>query len=203
MSEETREQLVDSYNIAPTSEVMIMIEMGKLEPAMWWLVPPGSNSFAPGTLSMFNKKSETLTAPYWKHLLSRQRCILPMSGFYEWLKSTGTPYLIQPNDDTLFWAACLYDIWIDPSTNEARKSFTILTMPANQFMSRVHNRMPVFIAPDDVAKWLDPTYPNPTDLIAPYPDSSMKKYRVTNAVGNAKNDYPGLIQEIPEDPTLF
>ena len=128
-----------------------------------------------------------------------------MSGFYEWKKSTGTPYLIQPVEDTLFWAACLYDTWIDKLTGEMRKSFTILTMPPNGFMQSIHDRMPVLLDPKagGVERWLELSNRNPAELIRQFPSHRMKKYRVSVAVGDVRNNFEGLLREIPEDPELF
>lgn len=186
----------EHFNIAPTMTVPVLTAPKQLELMHWWLIPNYEKEFKAGKYSMFNKKSEELEKPYWQRLLKTQRCALPLSGFYEWQKpdpKTKIPYLIYPNDAAFFWAACLYDNWVNKETAEVRRSFTMLTMAPNAFMEPVHNRMPVFLQPEDVVGWIDPENARPQDLIQPFPDAGMCMHRVSDAVGNSRNNYPELI----------
>ncbi|MBO9151939.1 SOS response-associated peptidase [Chitinophaga sp. GCM10012297] len=184
------------FNIAPTMTVPVLTAPKQMELMYWWLIPPYEKEFKAGKYSMFNKKSEELDKPYWQNLLKAQRCVLPLSGFYEWKKidsKTKIPYRIHPDDAAFFWGACLYDNWIDRNTGEVKRSFTILTTAANEFMAEVHDRMPVFLQPERAFDWLNPEFPNPKDLLAPFPAEQMCKYRVSKDVGNSRNNYPELI----------
>lgn len=196
-----------SYNIAPTQDVPIMVTLGKVELAKWWLIPNYSTEFKIGKYSLFNKKSEELDKPYWKSLLKYKRCVVPMTGFFEWLKLTKTskiPYYIYPCEDALFWMAALYDDWTDKETGEVKRSFTILTMVPNDFMKEIHDRSPMFLDPKkgDVQKWLTDN-DNPQSLFKPFPSDRMTKRRIGNDVGKSTNNYPGLIDPVGEDNALF
>ena len=45
------------------------------------------------------------------------------------------------------------------------ESCTIVTTSANRMMSEMHERMPVILAPNDYATWLDPSVEDPQSLI--------------------------------------
>jgi putative SOS response-associated peptidase YedK len=64
----------------------------------------------------------------------------------------------------------------------------------------IHDRMPVIIAPEDYARWLDPKVSEPeelNDLLKAYPAEEMLAYKVSKRVSNANNDDPTLIE--PEE----
>lgn len=196
-----------SYNIAPTQDVPIMVTLGKVELAKWWLIPSYSKEFKVGQYSMFNKKSEEMNKSYWQSLLKAKRCVIPMTGFFEWQKldkKTKIPYYIYPCEDALFWMAGLYDDWINKETGEIKRSFTILTMEPNDFMKEIHDRSPVFLDPkkEEIRKWLS-NISNPITLFKSFPSDRMAKRRVSNDVGKAANNYPSLIDPVGEDNTLF
>lgn len=197
--------IFEHFNIAPTMTVPVLTAVQKIEMMQWWLIPGYEKEFKVGKYSMFNKKSEELEKPYWQRLLKNNRCVLPMTSFYEWKKvdkKTKIPYLIYPSASAFFWAAGLYDHWTDKETGEAKGSFTILTMPPNEMMAEIHDRMPVFIQPADVPGWLADVHPK--DLLRSFPAQLMCKHRVGTAVGNSRNNYPELLAPVPDVPgTLF
>lgn len=65
-------------------------------------------------------------------------------------------------------------------------------------MSKIHDRMPVIIKPDDYSTWLDTDL---TDVIKiqamalPYPDRFMEAYPVSRKVNSPKYDSPDLIEK--------
>ena len=95
------------HNLAPTQScaVLRMDEAGEPELAemRWWLTPYWSK--APSTkYSMFNAKSETAAkSPAFREPYRKRRCVVPISGFYEWAKQevegkvNKVPYYIRPN----------------------------------------------------------------------------------------------------------
>jgi putative SOS response-associated peptidase YedK len=58
--------------------------------------------------------------------------------------------------------------------------------------------MPVILKPADYARWIAPAEPHqlPVDLLRPFPDELMTAWKISHAVGNVKNDEPGLIAPI-------
>jgi len=55
--------------------------------------------------------------------------------------------------------------------------------------------MPVIVLPKDYSRWMAPADPAhlPVDLLRPYPANEMKAWKVSRAVGNVRNNSPGLI----------
>lgn len=94
--------------------------------------------------------------------VTEQRCILPVTGFYEWKWLDGKgkrkeKYLIQINRQEVFGLAGLYSSWIEPEEEREIYSFTLLTTQANDIMAEIHNikkRMPLMMSPELSKQWL-------------------------------------------------
>ena len=59
--------------------------------------------------------------------------------------------------------------------------------------------MPVIVAPEDYARWLDPRLDDPVaiqEMLQPFPAELMRAYPVSTRVNNVKNDAPDLIETI-------
>jgi putative SOS response-associated peptidase YedK len=61
------------------------------------------------------------------------RCIIPASGYYEWLKTLDgrQPYFISAADGNVLSFAGLWDRWKNPETGETLISCTIIVTDAN------------------------------------------------------------------------
>jgi putative SOS response-associated peptidase YedK len=121
----------------------------------WQLVPRWEPEFKT-KLTTINAKSETVfESRLFRNIVVRQRCIVPLSGFYEWKKEDGAkrPYRIHLQDNSIMNVAGIWDTWRS-GTPEARHSFSILTTSANKFMSEIHERMPVILSKEQIDDWL-------------------------------------------------
>src|SRR5689334_17891977 len=80
-------QFTPVYNLCPTedSPVLRLVDGERqFELMRWQLVPNWEPAFST-KLSTINIKSETVfESPLFGELISRRRCIVPLSGFYEW-----------------------------------------------------------------------------------------------------------------------
>jgi putative SOS response-associated peptidase YedK len=99
-----------------------------------------------------NIQLESSEKPTLRETFETRRCLVPASGFYEWTDFRGRrqPIRFQFKDEHLFCFAGLY------SAQDAVENFAILTVPANEFVRKVHPRMPFIVAQSDYAAWLDP-----------------------------------------------
>ena len=79
--------------------------------------------------------------------ISKRRCILPATGFYEWDKNR-TKFTFKRVDEKPIYLAGFYDL------SENRDAFVILTTTANKSMKPVHDRMPVMIEKRYVESYL-------------------------------------------------
>jgi putative SOS response-associated peptidase YedK len=85
-----------------------------------------------------------------------------------------------------------------PQFSVSVNSPTVITIDPNELMEPIHNRMPVILQRQDYERWLAPGDPAqlPVDLLRPYPAEEMKEWKVSRAVGNVRNNSPGLIMPV-------
>ena len=120
-------------------------------------------------------------------------------GFYEWAKpgeqyARKTPYYFRMESGKPFTFAGLWESWKSPAGQEIL-TCTIITCPANERVSPIHDRMPVILPAEVRWQWLDPQAA-PGDLqkwLAPYPASQMITYPVGSLVNSPANDLPACI----------
>ncbi len=185
-----------SYNIAPTQQVPVVLEQGGervLLSAQWGLLPAWVKDPKAFRASMFNARAESLAEKAsFKGPLRRKRAIIPASGFYEWQRegSRKTPHYIELADHTPMGFAGLYDVW-----NDEVLSCTVITTTPNTLMAKIHDRMPVILAPEDYDRWLEPTLTEVEaveDLLRPF-GGEMTEHVVSAAVNSPRNNSPELI----------
>ncbi len=193
------------YNVAPTTHQPIIRqsrETGDRELilARWGLVPFFTKDIKDiKGLSTINARSETITkAPTWREPFKKRRCLVPVSGFYEWAKFTKPPkqpYAFELSNGGTFAFAGLWDAWKD---REGRwlQSFAIVTTEANKLMAQIHPRMPVILHARDYDRWLDreETERLPVDLLRPYESEEMEMYEANPKVGSVRNNGPEMMR---------
>lgn len=149
----------------------------------WGLVP----EWVKDNASADKLKKATLNArvetafdkPSFREPMRFKRCIIPATAFYEWqhVSKDKIKYKITTDQD-IFVFAGIWDSW------QEWKGFSILTMPANPLMARIHNtakRMPFILKPENEKKWLDHKLVKLYDLqqlIVPYPEELMKAEKI-------------------------
>jgi len=154
---------------------------------------------------MINARAETVDEkPSFRAAFKRRRCIVPASGFYEWMKTNGgkQPYFITTANGEPLGLAGLWESWIGPHGEEL-ESCTILTTDANEEVARLHNRMPVILAPEDYDEWLgggkDATPAQLSQLkhlFRPFPAEQMKLFPVSTFVNNPRNEGEACIERV-------
>lgn len=195
----TRYNPLPNFNVAPTHyhPVLLMQDSEHLHLYRWGLVPSWAKDKSIGS-KMINARSETLLEKSaFKRLLASKRCLIPLDGFYEW-KINGKskiPYRIVTTDQEIFSVAGLWDSWIHPDTKEVWHTFTIITIPANDLMKEVHDRMPAILTKNNENLWLSQelTLHDVMQLIAPYSAKDMMLYEVSDRVNSVKNNDTSLI----------
>ncbi len=195
------------YNVAPTDQVAVVrfnpeTKQRTLDTLRWGFVPLWAKDVKIGA-TMINAKAETVAEkPAFREAFKSRRCLIPADGFYEWAKldaKTKQPYAIVMKDRSLFGFAGLWERWKDKASGEVVRSFTIITTTSNEVCAPIHDRMPVIVDPANYGKWLgeEPTDPMRLLMILkPSPAEQMERYGVGAAVGNVKNDEPGLLVPI-------
>ncbi len=190
------------YNVAPSQPVLAIPNNGnkKADFFRWGLIPSWAKDPSIG-MKMINARSEGISEkPSFRGPYRYKRCIVPVSGFYEWKKNpaskTKTPYYIGLSSGAPFGIAGLWDEWLSSDGSEVQ-TCTLITTSSNSLISPLHERMPVILPPDAYNLWLDPEPIKPgalNELLIPYASDKMAAYPVTPFVNNVANDSPLCVQ---------
>lgn len=131
-------------------------------------------------MKTFNARCESLAEKAsFKEILGRKRCLVLVSGFYEWQTQgkNKIPYYIGVSGENAIALAGLYDKWVNPATGEIFNTFTVVTTRANPMLEVIHNlkkRMPVILSDSDQKRWLDTkSDPAVCGLFEPFPENQM------------------------------
>ncbi len=194
-------EVLPNYNIAPTHPhpVVTNDHPGVIQFFNWGLIPSWAKDASMGS-RLINARMETvLEKPSFRGIKYR-RCLVPFDGFYEW-KRMGRykkPFRITLSDESVFCVAGTWESWHDPMTGNTIFSFCILTMPPNELVGAIHNRMPAILKREQEKRWLDGRIPITKLLqeLRPYPSELMKAYPVSNRVNKVSENNPDLIIEV-------
>ncbi|MCU0432497.1 MAG: SOS response-associated peptidase [Bacteroidia bacterium] len=157
----------------------------KLELMRWGLIPhwvSHTTQAAELAKQTLNARAETIfEKPSFRDVALTGRCVIPVTGFYEWQTSgrTKTPYFLQPAAGSFFLLGGLHSAWAHRETGEIHHTFSIVTVPANPLMAEIHNtkqRMPLILPPVNVAHWNNPalTQAQVRDLCQPFHETLMR-----------------------------
>jgi putative SOS response-associated peptidase YedK len=172
----------------------------------WGIIPPWEKQFST-KLSTINAKSESaFESRLYKGSIVKRRCIVPVSGFFEW-KKEGTakrPFRIFLKDSPIMAMAGIWSSWRalptpeDPAPME-RHSFSIMTTAANDFMSKIHDRMPVILEAKDIEEWLDPEVHEPEQiakLLKSCPPAWLNSIEVSTLVNSPRNNRAEVLEPL-------
>jgi len=190
------------WNGAPSQELLVIRENHKtgersLDLLRWGLIPYWRQD-PTGGRKPINAKSETVARlPMFREAYQKRRCILPVDGFYEWraTKQGKQPYAIAMKDRSPFGIAALWENWQDPATREWVRTFVVLTVPSNDLVSRIHDRMPAILKPSGYLRWLG-LEPDPRDLLVPFPSKPMTFWPISRRVNSPDSDDERILEEV-------
>lgn len=127
----------------------------------WGLIPSWSKDENIRQYTL-NARIESLhEKPSFKNSINK-RCLVIADGFFEWkwLDAKGKnkqKYLITRPDNELFSFGGIWSEWVNQETGEIMNSYSIVTTPANELMSEIHNskkRMPIILTESNENEWL-------------------------------------------------
>ena len=93
----------------------------------------------------------------------------------------------------LLAAAGLWDEWKDRQTGERLKSCTMIITAPNDFVAKVHDRMPVLLTKEQFTPWLSGEAG--MEYLKPAPNNFLQRWPVSKRVNSSKAD--------ADDPTLI
>jgi putative SOS response-associated peptidase YedK len=183
----------------------------ELRVVRWGLVPSWAKDISIGS-RLINARAETVSEkPSFKRAFAKRRCLLPADGYYEWQVAPGQgpkgkdlkqPFFIHRADHGPLALAGLYELWRDRERPDGDPdawlwTATIITTSAPDELGQIHDRMPMVIAPESWADWLDPENSDVADvraLLAPAAGRGLATYPVSTAVNSVRNNGPELIE---------
>jgi len=197
---------VANYNTVVTQNALALlgdksgnVRVGVLK---WGLIPyweSGSSNAA----KCMNARSETVfDKPSFRHAIIKQRCLIPINGYYEWKPNNKTPYLVRHHTIHTLMAAGLWDTWISQE-QEKIHTFTILTTEAKGHLKEIHHRMPLlFTEKKETDLWLNRSITDPAlikPLLKPYAVDCFYATEVTKQVNSTRNNFPELLLPEPDE----
>jgi putative SOS response-associated peptidase YedK len=173
------------FNVAPGSAALLVRDRPdggrRLERARFGLPGVGAAKL------QINARIET--APEreaFRTAWATRRCVVPADGFYEWGGSSRARrpvWFHDPAGRPLLFAA----LW--GKDDAGQLAFSILTTAANGPVAALHERMPVVVPEDELARWLGGGAPPPRSDV----DAFVGR-PVSERVNGIANDDPGCLE---------
>ena len=190
------------YNAAPSQELLVIRQNHKtgersLDLIKWGLIPYWCQD-PKGGRRPINAKAESVSKlPMFRDAYALRRCIVPVDGFFEWRAIKGArakqPYAIAMKDGSPLGLAGLWENWRNPNTGEWERTFAVITVPSNELVAQIHDRMPAILEPGHCDRWLS-SEPDPHGLLITYPPEPMTMWPISTRVNKSENDDPSLLE---------
>jgi putative SOS response-associated peptidase YedK len=212
-----------NWNISPTTVIPFINaddEKGKIRnvnTASWGLIPSWAKD-ASRASNAINARVESISEkPTFKSAFKSRRCLIPVTGYYEWATELGKykpkqPFYISNKNKSSLAIAGIYENWINPESKQSVQSAAIITREAVGILAPIHHRMPIILPKDLWSTWLSskPLSPNEIDdylnmIDIKEADKDLIFWPVSDDVNNARNIGADLAKEIAlgESGTLF
>jgi putative SOS response-associated peptidase YedK len=194
------------YNVCPTTTIDTILDQDgkrRLERMRWGLIPSWwSKPLKEMKLATFNGRAEPVsTKPMFRSAFKRNRCLIPVSGYYEWqhtaaVKQPQPRYFTARDGSPALTIAGVWDEWKDKASGEPVKSCTMIITEPNKFVAEVHDRMPVLLNEKDYEPWLSGKAG--LELLKPAAENVLQKWPVSKRVNSSRapDDDPTLIDKI-------
>lgn len=209
------DELSLSFNVAPTSRVFAVVNESNTRSLVnfsWGLIPRWAQDSSRAA-SMINARVETVAEkPSFRDLVSNNRCVLPMDGYFEWKeqirhdtnKAVKQPFYFSPRLESRFShrgvlaIAGLWTSWKDPNQPNSQLLHTVvaLTTNANDMVGEIHHRMPVLLDEQGVDNWLDVNTQSPLGELEAVPNDALVVCAVSTKVNSSRNSGSELIEPI-------
>lgn len=207
----------DGMYVSPAYEEpynVIVIGSDQLQVMQWGLIPHkatlAKRDFYNKSNRYKNAQGEHLFNTWPWDTVSKNRCIIPVTGFFESHHNpdaTKQPYYIERIDREIFSIAGLFDVWKHPETGEEFKTFVMITVPATPKLMKIHNggdnpyRMPLILSDELTRIWLNPAIEEQSEiekiLVTPDIDRQIVAWPVKKRF-NYGNPYDStVIERVP------
>ncbi len=166
----------------------------------WGLIPWWTKSLQDAStirMKTLNAISEEIfeKPAFRDSLKDGKRCLIPCTGFFEWRwfnnGKTKYPYFVYSSKETIFSLAGVWSSWVDKSTGEEVRTYSVLTTRANGLMEKIHNskkRMPVMLTREFERDWLNPhlTEADVLALCEPIEEGALGAHTISKMITDRK-----------------
>ena len=212
-----------NWNISPTTVIPFINaddekgEIRNVNTASWGLIPSWAKD-ASRASNAINARVESISEkPTFKSAFKSRRCLIPVTGYYEWATELGKykpkqPFYISHKNKHSLAIAGIYESWVNPESKSSLTTAAIITREAVGILAPIHHRMPVILPKDLWSTWLSSNslLPNEIDdylnmIDIKNADQDLIFWPVSDDVNNARNTGADLAKEIAlgESGTLF
>lgn len=153
-------EFVHRGDIFPSEIAPVIVEDQdgyKVRPLKWGFPRAGG-----GGLVINSRSEKAEITPMFSKAARERRCLVPVSGFYEWRRTASGgktknqfAFTLAHAQDELLYLAGFYGPFLGGFENGGFDGFAILTREADEQMEPYHNRMPVILRDEELKKaWL-------------------------------------------------
>ena len=96
---------------------------------------------------IINARSENLHSYFYADDFQKRRCVVPVSGFYEWDSSRKKHYISSSENEALYLGAIYRNI-------DGTNHYCIITKDASERLKPIHSRMPVIMNKEQAIEFL-------------------------------------------------
>jgi putative SOS response-associated peptidase YedK len=211
-----RNPVVQSFEVSPTAVVPILYrgDTGLLElvVARWGLIPLWWKESKRPRNTFEARSEEAATKPIWRYPMTKSRCLVPAMGWFESkdaerpdpasgeLRRSRERYLMRKMDrEPMAFAGLMSRRNLNGEKPEF--SCAILTRDALGPAAAIHDRMPVALARDAEAAWLDPELTDPALMIEFARDNCLTEFLV-HLVDAGDTSPRGAAAASPKGPSM-
>ena len=196
------------FNAAPSQELLVIRENHRtgersLDLLRWGLIPSWCDD-PKGGRRPINAKCETVsTLPTFRHAYALRhascRLMASSSGRPSGARKRNSRMRFAMKDGSPFGIAGIWENWKEPARGEWIRTFAIITVPANELVSTIHDRMPAILRREDYDRWLGAER-DPHDLLRPFPSEPMRMWPISTRVNSPLNDDEQLLDPVEPPP---
>jgi putative SOS response-associated peptidase YedK len=151
---------------------------------------------------LINLRGESFAEkPALKKAMRTQRCLIPADGFYGWKKvgkKTNIPYRFVIKSAEVFSFPGIWEEFEDTEGHQIQ-TFMIFTLPADNDVSIIQERMPVILNRESEKIWLDKNSDEDKllTLLSASATTGINYYPVSPKISEINVDVPSLITPTP------
>ena len=199
-----------NFNVAPTMPIVALLQDSSgrhLDRFAWGLSMP-SKAPSENRPPVINARAESVAEkPTFRGLLAAHRCVVPVTGYYEWRTTKASkkkiPFYIHDPDGL---PLALAGLWRPrPGNPLVEGEVCIITVEANAALSAIHNRMPAVLEAEEIDIWLNAQTPEALGVLDSADDDRLAAEQVFVRVNSVRNNDPSNIEPVEEqlEPSLF